>query len=65
MAEFDADGRGESPVDLALIVVRRGLSGGEFGAEQVEVVDPPVQALPGSGGRVRSRDVEPGARLGA
>jgi hypothetical protein len=40
---------GEVPVDLALIGVDGVLPGGEFGVEDVKVVDAPVQALTAQG----------------
>ena len=65
MVKFDAGvGRGELPADLALVVVGCGLPGGEFGVEDVEVVDPAGQALAGQGGQLDLGDVEPGAVLG-
>ena len=55
---------GEVPVDLPLVGVGGGLPGGELDVEDVEVVDAPVEALPGQGGELDLGDVEPGAVLG-
>lgn len=65
MTEFDAgvDAR-ELPVDLPLVVVGGVLPGGEFGVQQVEVVDASAQALPGEGGQFDLGDVQPGAMCG-
>ena len=60
MTEFDAGvGCGELPVDLSLVVVGCCLPGGEFGVEQVEVVDAPAGALPCQPGELDLGDVEP------
>ena len=62
MAELDAGvAGGELPVNLSLVGIDRVLPGGEFAVEDVEVGDPPVQALPGQGGEFDLGDVEPGA----
>jgi len=50
---------GELPVDLALVGVRGVLPGGEFGVEDVEVVDAAVEALPGQYRKLDLGDVEP------
>jgi hypothetical protein len=42
---------GEVPVDLALVVVGGVLAGSQFGVEDAEVADAPVQALAGEGGQ--------------
>src|SRR5680860_810434 len=55
---------GEVPVDLALAGVGRLLPRGEFGVEDVEVVDPAVEALAGQGGELDLGDVEPGPVFG-
>ena len=65
MAEFDPGvGGGELPVHLPVSGVGGVLPGGELGVEQVEVVDPSVQALPGQRGQLDLGDVEPGPVLG-
>ncbi|WP_327556844.1 hypothetical protein [Actinophytocola sp.] len=51
---------GEVPLDLALVGVDGGLPGGEFGVEDVDVVDASVEALAGEGGEFDLGDVEPG-----
>lgn len=62
MTKLDAGvARGELPADLALVGVGRLLPGGEFGVEQVEVIDAPVQALAGEAGEFYLGDVQPGA----
>ena len=53
-------GGGEVP-SRPLVGVGGVLPGGEFGVEDVEVVDAAVQALPGQGGQLDLGDVEPGA----
>lgn len=61
MAEFDAGVvAGELPDDFAFVGVGVGLPGGEFGVEQVEIVDASVQALAGESGQFDLGDVEPG-----
>jgi hypothetical protein len=51
VAEFGAGVvGGELPVDLALVGVGGVLPGGEFGVEDLEVVDAAVEALPGQCG---------------
>ena len=55
---------GEVPVDLALVGVGRVLAGGEFGVEDVEVIDAAVEALAGQGGEFDLGDVEPGPVFG-
>jgi hypothetical protein len=50
VAEFGAGvAGGEVPLDLALVGVGGCLPGGEFGVEDVEVVDAAVETLPGQG----------------
>jgi hypothetical protein len=51
---------GELPVDLALVGVGGMLPGGEFGVEDLEVVDATVEVLPGQCGQFDLGDVEPG-----
>jgi len=52
VAEFDAGILGgELPVDLALVGVGGCLPGSEFGVEDVEFADAPVEALAGYCGR--------------
>src|SRR3954471_23430663 len=55
---------GEVPVDLPLVGVDGVLPGGQLVVEDVEVVDPPVQALSGQGGQLDLGDVQPGAVFG-
>ena len=55
---------GEVPVDLPLVGVDGVLPGGEFVVEYLEVLDPPIEALPGQGGQLDLGDVEPGAVFG-
>ncbi|UOT08426.1 MULTISPECIES: hypothetical protein [Rhodococcus] len=65
MAEFDAGVvGGEVPLDLALIGVGLSLPGGEFGVEDSEVLDVPVQVLAGQRGELDLGDVEPRAVFG-
>jgi hypothetical protein len=52
---------GEVPVDLPLVGVDGVLPGGQLVVEDVEVLDPPVEALSGQGGQLDLGDVEPGA----
>jgi len=53
VTEFDAGvGCGELPVDLALVGVGRFLPGGQFDVQHGEVVDAPVEALPGQAGQL-------------
>ena len=52
---------GEMPVHLPLVGVGGVLPCGEFGIEDVEVVDASAQALPGERGELDLCDVEPGA----
>ena len=60
MAEFGACVvGGEVPVNLALVGVGGLLPGGEFGVEDVEVVDAAVEALAGERGEFDFGDVEP------
>ncbi|MEU5942294.1 hypothetical protein ABZ807_24625 [Micromonospora sp. NPDC047548] len=52
------------PVHLPLVGVGAVLPGGQFGVEDVDVVDAAVETLPGQGGEFDLCDVEPGAVSG-
>ena len=65
MAEFDTGVvGGEVPLDLTLIGIGLPLPGGEFGAQGLEVLDAPVQALAGQHREFDFGNVEPRAVFG-
>lgn len=66
MAEASADVTGgEVPVHVSLPGIGEALPGGELAAEDREVVDAPVQALAGQGGKLDLGDVPPRPVLGS